>query len=323
MADAYSNLINEMNGCIRWLLLEAAVRMKLFDVTEKWVTDEDISHCLGTNISKTALYLDALVSCGYLRKFCGQYRNSDLSEKYLKSGQELYQGSLLLSLGERRLKNLDNIPLFLKENGGQKLNLADENIWKNSIDTLIPFQRAVSENVADILDSLNGAESFRDVLDLGGGPCLILEEFLKRHEGINLTLLDLPPVADLAEGFSPACKYIKGSYSHIDFGGEYDLIWASRSLYYADDINNIASKAFSALKKGGYFISLHEGLYNERTEPYEVILGRVGVAMNGSDVSFSRGEIENALTGAGFKLLSVQTVTSIGGVADMITAVKI
>lgn len=324
MQNNYNTLINEMNGVIRWRLLEYAIGIRLFDMMSVWKTSKDISFSLQTDSLKTGIYLDALVSCGYLIKYCGKYKNADISEKYLITKSRMYQGNLVLSLASRRLKGFDSVHALLQKGAEPSVHLSDENVWEEAFRGLIPFQRAIADKVLSLLEALDGIEAFSKMLDLGGGPGCIGQAIVSKYKNMSLALLDLPKVIQLAKENteSSGIEYVAGDYSSVDMGGGYDLIWASRSLYYAKDVKKLISTAAEALKTGGYLITLHEGLYNERTEPQEIVLNRIGPALNGSDVSFSRCYLEWVIHESGLKNVSVVSTQEFGGNADIITARK-
>lgn len=325
MTEGISLLLNEMNGAVRWLLTEAAIRMGIFDELSEWKNAEDIAINLETDAEKTALFLDALSSCGYLEKYCGRYINTDMSTEYLVTSSPFYQGEVVLSLAERRLTGLDDIPALLRNETPPVMPLKDEKVWESALNNLVPYQKALGKEAARLVRGLEGSENFTSVLDLGGGPGFFGQAVAAELPGVKLTLFDLPRVIKLAEEKSENkdIRYIAGDYSEADFGTGYDLIWASRSLYYAKDLTALLKRASDALKPGGWLITLHEGLFNEKTGPAEVILNRIGVAMGGSDVSFQRGEMEKAAADAGLRVVSVKTGDFLGGISDLMTARKI
>jgi len=319
----YSTFINEVNGKIRWHIINYAIENKVFDLMIEWKIASEISDLLDTDVGNTALFLDALVACGYLEKFSGRYRNSKFSNDCLISSNESYQGDVFISLSKRRIKGIDDIGALLK-GGSTETHLSDESVWEEALNNLIPFQKFIIDDVLKYISSIEGVEDFRKILDLGGGPGFIGQGIAKRYKNMKLTLLDLPNVVKLAKKNSELdnMSYISGDYSEVDFGSGYDLIWASRSLYYAKDLNYLMKKAFDSLNSGGYMLALHEGVFSERTMPYEIIMNRIMIALNGSDVSFERGDIENAMKGAGFDIVSVTDTFELGGNSTMVMGRK-
>ena len=130
-------------------------------------------------------------------------------------------------------------------------------------------------------------------------------------------LLTLAILASIAAGI---LQY--AYYNRDELGSGYDLIIAGRSLYYADDLGRLLEKITAAMNPGAVFLCLHEGLCNERTGPAEVVLSRIGVALRGSDVSFERGELEEALCAAGLHIQALHNLDELGGNADLIVGVK-
>jgi len=319
----YVTLLNEMNGYIRWQLISSAIKHHVFDHIKEWTVAGTVAGKLGGRTDRTEIFLDALVSCGYLEKCCGRYRNSSLSARYLVSDSEKYQGRLVLSLASRRLYGLDDIMSLIAAKDAAVFNLGNEPVWTESFENLIPFQKMVGLNAVETVVSLEGLNTDGRFLDLGGGPGFIGISILDTFPSMSMTLFDLPSVIEMAQKIhGDRISYISGSYSKDDIGSGYDLIWASRSLYYADDLHALLCKIAGALNAGGYFISVHEGLYNEKTQPQEVIISRLGVALSGSDVSFGRGEIEDAVSESGLTIVGSRISGDSGGEADVIIARK-
>jgi len=103
-------------------------------------------------------------------------------------------------------------------------------------------------------------EEGAQVLDLGCGTGLELDEYFAINPTVNITGVDLAPgmLAALKKKFpDKALSLIQGSYFDVPFGEEeYDAAVSVESLHHFTKEEKIPlyQKLFHALKPGGYFI---------------------------------------------------------------------
>lgn len=321
-------LLDEINGYVRWSLLHGAVELQLFDHLRDWAGAGEVAARLDADQRRTALLLDGLTACGYLRKFCGQYMNAATTDRYLVSDADLYQGRVFMALSRLRLQGLDRLPELLRGEDRRTLRLEAEDLWAQAAEHLADFQKLIAPRIASLVSALPNADRFRRLLDLGGGPGGVGLGLLQAFPELEGTLFDLPAVIEQARRQAAAMQlaqrlqFLAGDYNRDDLGAGYDLVVAGRSLYYADDRGRLLAKIAAAMNSGGVLLCLHEGLCNERTRPAEVVLSRIGVALRGSDVSFERGELESGLLAAGLRIQCVYNLDELGGNADLIVGVK-
>ncbi len=329
MSPTPETLLNEINGPVRWHLLHYAVQVRIFDLLHDWTAAARIADQLNTDAQRTALYLDGLVACGYLHKFMARYRNTGMAERYLVSDGEQYQGRVFLALSRMRLQHLDRLQELLQPETHDLFRLADETVWAQAAAHLTDFQKAIAPHILARLHAMAHISECRDLIDLGGGPGYIGFTVLQVFTHMRGVLFDLPAVVEqarrLAEAMQlepPRVRFRAGDYNRDSLGGGYDLVIAGRSLYYAHDIAALMRAIAASMNPKGILLCMHEGLYNERTAPPEVVLSRIGVALRGSDVSFERGELENAITGAGLRIEALHNLDALGGNTDLIVGVR-
>lgn len=321
-------LLDEINGYVRWSLLHCALHLQLFDHLRDWTQADAVAARLDTNGRRTGLLLDGLTACGYLKKFCGRYINAETASRYLVSDADLYQGRVFLAMSRLRLQGLDRLPDLLRAQDDRSVRLEAENLWAQATDHLADFQKLIGPRIANLLSALPNVATLRRMLDLGGGPGgvgLTLLQAFPRLQGI---LFDLPAVIAKARqqaaamGLSQRMHFLAGDYNRDDLGSGYDLVIAGRSLYYAADPGRLLEKIAAAMNPGAVLLCLHEGLSNERTQPAQVVLSRIGVALQGSDVSFERGQLESGLHAAGLRIQALYNLDDLGGNADLLVGVK-
>lgn len=114
----------------------------------------------------------------------------------------------------------------------------------------------VARGLVPLLD-LEGA---RDLLDLGGGPAVYAMLLAERWPALRVTVLDLPPVAEVAReliaeaGVSDRVTVRGADLLTQDYGeAEYDAVLLSGVLHQMAEgsIRSILQRAYTALRPGG------------------------------------------------------------------------
>jgi SAM-dependent methyltransferase len=298
--------------------------LRIFDHLKTWATATDVARRLEIHAGKTALFLDSLTACGYVRKFCGRFRNSQMANQYLFSGSGQYQGRVFKAMSHMRLQGLDRLADLLRGDDPESFRLQDESVWSRAAEHLLDFQKSISPFIIDRLHALKDMSDRNSLLDLGGGPGYVGFAVLKEFPHMKGTLFDLPQVAEKARANAaamnllPRVRIIGGDYNKDGLGRGYDLVIAGRCLYYGDRLDCLMKRIAESMNKGGILFCMHEGLFNERTAPGDVVISRIGVALRGADVSFERGEMENAMAHAGLEILSIHNSDDPGGNTDLI-----
>ncbi|NDV18467.1 methyltransferase [Pseudodesulfovibrio sp. JC047] len=301
-----------MLGPTRLAVLDAALDMGMADILTDTHDLSDIATALKVKAGTSNLiaFLDAMTALGLATKKNGRYRNTEFAERYMRTTSPTELVGLVKNLSRMQSRNLDRIPELVRQGPPavqQQDRLEKEALWKKSVHHLASFHKAgMAEQVADTVSSLPEFPSMRRMLDIGCGPGIMCMAILKRHPSLTGVLCDLPAVIEVAKteiaatDLASRITTIEGDYNEVDFGSGYDLIWASQTLYYARDLTALLARAHDALRPGGLFISVHEGLTHERTQPAGIILSRLSLALEGQDVSFEQGEINAKLLEVGF-----------------------
>lgn len=323
-----------MIGPIRHAVLESAFKMNMADILADHQNPKAIAKALNLETDETNLiyFLDAMASMGFAVKEDGTYSNTDFAEAYMRKESPTYLGGLVENLTRMQHRNLNRIPELIRT-GPPKVESQDrlekEEKWKESVHHLASYHKAgMANDVADLVSSLPEFPSMQNMLDLGCGPGIMCMTIVQRHPSLKGVLCDLPTVMDVAREeiaehkLESRVSTIDGDYNDTDFGKGYDLIWASHTLYYARDLSTLLSRAYEALNPGGVFISFHEGLTCEQTQPTDMILSRLSLALEGQDVSFNQGEIASHLLKVGFSSIEIRTLEMPMGPMDLIIARK-
>ncbi len=305
---------------VRLVLLQLAIDLELPDILQDTGDPAGIAARLAekdqlqaqhtVDEHRLAYVLDALAAAGLLYKQNGAYANTPLAETYLRKNSPAYLGGMIAMLRAMQHRNLTQIkPLLYGEQPQvrEQNALRGEDHWRHSLRGLIQYQKAgAAEALAGVAASLPGAAGFRRMLDLGCGPGITALRILQKLPELRVVLCDFPNVLDMARteaesaGLAARVDSLPGDYNQADFGQGYDLVWACQSLYYARDLSHFLKKIHDALRPGGFFVSIHEGICAEGTQPSQLVLSRLSLALEGQDVSFSAGQIAAAAVAAGF-----------------------
>ena len=301
-----ATLFDLMNAAPRWQLIEVGLKLKIYDRLPEPRSAEDLAADLDLDAGRLALVLDALCALGTLAKKNGLYSPTVDGATYLSADSPLSLRPMLSWLPW--LRHLDIGALLRSKDAPPALDMADPTFWAQAVASLRAFHRAmgVTEMIA-CLESLPTWSGARRFLDMGAGSEVLSLTVAERRPDMAVTLLDLPPPAEritkaLAEAGPAGSRVtvITGDYNEVALGDGYDVIWASMTLYYARDLDAVLTKARRALAPGGVFVSLHEGLSAERTQPESHVVGRLAPALRGQDLSFEAGQIAAAMKRAGF-----------------------
>lgn len=322
---------------VRMALLNLALELELPDILANTHSLPDIAACLKKNCgrpadeSRLANLMNGMAAAGLACKKDGTYSNSHFAQEYLRKESPVFLGDLVASLTGMQHRNLACLRerLFAGEPdaaaGGIKpeTKLRDEGHWKRSLAGLAAYQKAgAADALARLIAELPGAEQFSSMLDLGCGPGITALRAAALLPKLHVTLCDFSAVLDTARaeaeasGMAGRIGLRPGDFNTVELGHGYDLVWACQSLYYATDLHAFLTRVCAALRPGGLFVSVHEGV-REGVSPAVLVLSRLSLAMEGQDVSLRHGQMATAAASAGLERIRVQSIPMLFGEADM------
>lgn len=300
-----TNLFDVIEGPIRFGLLKWAIEEGVFDLCQSTQTPKRVAGRIGADEGRVAVALQTLTSAGYLRHLDGGYETHQDYAPYLIRGAEQCFVQTFLDLSQARHAGLAELGALI---GGQQINGSppkfDADHWQRMQISLQSFHRAVAaEHMLKALETLPEWAGAKTVLDVGGGSFELAQAILAKYPAFRITVYDIPEMVDsLGQPSHDAISVQSGSYN--DPGtfpdGLFDVIWCSMSLYFASDglaevIGNLAQK----VAPGGVFVSFHEDLTEDRCQPARHVVGRSLPAISGKNLSFSNGEVSDAMKHAG------------------------
>ena len=314
-------------------LLRAGLSLGIFNVLGTWRTAEEAAAELNADGENTRFFLDALTNIGLIEKTGKRYRNSSLAKHYLSSDSELYLGPLFemiqrmsidpLEHLEERVRNGPLLPEAREESASQSL-------WVESARASAPWVLGeMGSRAARMVSKLPGFAGFKKMLDMGGGHGLFAIYIVRAGETLEAVVFDRAPVVALASEFIASydmgqrVSVMAGDYLTDGFGRGYDLVWASATLNSAkNDLEALFSKIHNALEPNGYFISLHDGMIREQTQPDMILEWLGGLISSGQDFRFEQGELADAMLRCGFRSVLSRSIQTPIGVMDLDIARK-
>jgi predicted nicotinamide N-methyase len=154
----------------------------------------------------------------------------------------------------------------------------------------------------------------RKMLDLGGGSAAYSIVATKTFPGLKAIVLDLPPVAIVAQEYIAAndagdrVTTLPGDFTRTPFPQGVDVVVMASNLpqYEPDLIRLVVGKAFNALVAGGEMHLIGETLHDDRRGPLSAALWGLNEAVYGSTgVAHTESEVKSYLQGAGFTEVTV------------------
>lgn len=169
----------------------------------------------------------------------------------------------------------------------------------------------------------------KKLLDLGGGSGAYSIVATKTYPGLKAIVLDLPPVAVVANEYIAAndaadkVSTLPGDFTSTEFPNGVDVVVMASNLpqYEPDLIRLVVRKAFAALEPGGEMHLIGETLHDDRNGPLSAALWGLNEAVQGSTgLAHTEAEVKGYLQGAGFAGVAVHPF--VPGVLSRVTGRK-
>lgn len=147
------------------------------------------------------------------------------------------------------------------------------------------------------------------MLDLGGGSGAYSIVATKTFPGLKAVVLDLPPVAVVADeyiaanGAAERVSTLPGDFTETAFPQGVDVVVMASNLpqYEPALIRLVVAKAFEALVPGGEMHLIGETLHDDRNGPVSAALWGLNEAIqNSTGLAHTESEVKEYLQGAGF-----------------------
>jgi SAM-dependent methyltransferase len=239
----------------------AGTELKVFDALAPGpLTAEEVAAACGSAAGPTALLLDALAACGYLRFAGGRFDLTRRARSWLlATNSPSVRDKLLLQVAEWRW--LETLEEFVRS--GKPLEFHG---------SMTADERDLYHRGMRALAGVAGAEAARKIplprgarrmLDIGGSHGHFAAEICRRHPALAAEVMDLPDAIEAAapllaaEALGERLTHRPGDAATADLGSEqYDLVLASNLAHHLDEAQNLdlARRVTRSLKPGGAFV---------------------------------------------------------------------
>ncbi len=319
-------------GLEKGYLLFTAMELEVFDHFEKSKTAREISNELNLDADLTVKFLNSLVSVGLLIKEKSLYCNTALVAAYLVKGVPFSQGNLLNLMKKTKHERWTNLSKFLQKvpiQTGMKTNA----IFDRSF-TLAMAEGAMRgglHSTIEIIYSLPEFKNARKFLDLGGGHGLYAIGACQVNPKLQGFVFDLPPVIEVAREYineydmNDNVHTISGDLAKDDWGADYDIIFASDSLYKPrESILSVLKKIRDGLSQKGIFICKHWAMSEDRTTPATTVLWDLTLSLmrNPAFYTYSNEEFSDILKESGFSKIELFDISTPSKPSKIIVARK-
>ena len=289
--------------------LVAAVELEVFNkIKQGFDTAEKIAESLNTKTKGVERLLNACVALGFIEKEEEQYKNTQLSERFLVKESPDYYGDFIImtdKITERWDSLTENI-------------LKGETPKEQSTNFEDPlFTRAMHNNSlgpAKVLAEKLDFSKYNNLLDLGGGSGAFSIELTNKCPNLKATVYELENVCKTVEeyieklGNPEKVKTKIGDFLTDELPEGYDIVLLSQILHShsINDCKKLIKKIYDILPNDGLII-INDFLLNpDKTGPVFPVLFSITMFLASSEGSaYTKEEITSWLKEGNFKDIEI------------------
>jgi ubiquinone/menaquinone biosynthesis C-methylase UbiE len=293
------------------LILEAAIRNRVFDVLDKQpLTLEELARETKASIRGLRAICNALVGFKFLARDGDRYTLTPESSAFLVSTKPAYHGGLLNHcsrqlisawLGLADIVKTGAPPRHVENEGEGAAFFAQfvEEIFNMSAGAAL----ALGDSMADRLSRP------ARVLDIAAGSGVWGIMLAKNRSSVSITAVDWPEVIPVTKrvaarhGVADRLKCIEGDLLKVDFGSGFDLATLGHILHSEGPVRSaqLLKKVHASLAPGGTIAIAEFVPDDDRQGPLMPLIFAVNMVVNTTHGdTFTMKEISGWLTAAGF-----------------------
>jgi 3-hydroxy-5-methyl-1-naphthoate 3-O-methyltransferase len=298
-------------GYVPTLVLEAAIRNRVFDVLDKGpMTVPEVATATGASVRGLTAIMNALVGLNFLAKDAQEaYSLTPESAAFLVSTKPSFQGGFLRHASSQLIpKWLGINEVVATGKPAQSVNQegAGSDFFKEFVVDIFPMSYPSAQTLAQSLN-LNGQPT--SVLDLAAGSGVWGIALAQSSPHVSVTAVDWPDVIPTTQktvarfNLDDRFTFVEGDLLSADFGTSHNVATLGHILHSEGETRSreLLAKVFQSLAPGGT-IAIAEFLVNaDRTGPINGLFFAVNMLVNtDTGNTFSFEEISAWLTEAGF-----------------------
>jgi SAM-dependent methyltransferase len=314
------------------LILEAAVRHRVFDVLDKGPrTIEQLRAETGASVRGLRAVLNALVGLELLsRDGEGRYALTPESATYLVRGKPDYRGGMVQHTSTQLLPKWMQLSEIVRTGKpAARVNREEEGeaFFQHFVEDLFPFNHAAAQALAAAVGVDEATKPVR-VLDLAAGSGVWGIVLAQKSPHVRVTAVDWPGVLTVTrrvaerQGVAERFQFVAGDLHEADFSSGHDIAVFGHILHSegAARSRRLLQKTFAALAPGGTAVIAEFLAQDDRMGPPQALIFGVNMLVNTDEGDvFSVEEIRRWLEEAGFR--NVRTIES-PGPSPLILATK-
>jgi ubiquinone/menaquinone biosynthesis C-methylase UbiE len=293
------------------LVLEAAIRNRVFDVLDKGpMTVPEVATATGASVRGLTAIMNVLVGLNFLAKDAHEaYSLTPESAAFLVSTKPSFQGGILRHASSQLIPKwlaINEVVATGKPAASVNQQGEGSDFFKEFVVDIFPMSYPSAQALAKSLN-LDGQPT--SVLDLAAGSGVWGIAIAQASPNVHVTAVDWPDVIpttqktvarfNLADRFS----YVLGDLLSVDFGTNHNVATLGHILHSEGEARSrkLLAKVFQSLAPGGT-IAIAEFLVNaDRTGPVGSLFFAVNMLVNTDEGgTYSFEEISAWLTEAGF-----------------------
>ncbi|HNN95565.1 MAG TPA: methyltransferase [Pseudomonadota bacterium] len=310
--------VDTVSCVLRARAIIEANRLGVFQALESGpLTAEEVAAQKGLSLDGTRALLAALVACDYLKERGGRFENGRWVTKWiLDSGMGLGH---FLGVQENVWDRASTLGECVRT--GRPVKNPHEALGAEAQREAEVYVRGMKQMSQFLIPHMEQAITLpagaRRLLDLGGSHGDYARALVRRHPGLQATVLDLEGVAIAAEkisrqlGDTPPVEYKAGNLLADDLGTSWDaaLMISVLHVFNTDQARLIFKKVAAALAPGGVFAILdHMRGVSRGRDSVVAMMGLNWLTLGGR--SYTLDEVTELLTTAGFSKVTVRKLSA-------------
>lgn len=294
------------------LILEAAVRLKLFDaLDERPMALPDVATKTGTSTRGLRAVLNALVGLGLLDKFGDLYALTDESAAYLVSASPDYQGYMCKHVSGHLLPRWSKLTEVVRT--GKPAGVVNEqadgaDYFREFVEDIFPMSYDAARALADHL-GVAGAAGPVSVVDLAAGSGVWGVAIAEASSRVRVTAVDWPAVIPVTRriaakhGVADRFTFVEGDVLSADLGSGHQVATLGHLIHSEGETRSrqLLAKTFDALAPGGTVVIAEFLANDDRTGPPGALIFAVTMLVNTDEGdTYTFAEMAGWLRDAGF-----------------------
>jgi len=253
----------DLVGGLAFRTLLVAIKLGIMEaIGEDSLPSNEVARLISADARATGLLLEALEALGYVEKKHGQYRNTDMTLKWILGLSPNGIAGMVPGI-EGILDRWQYLDETIRQ--GRPSMTAWEwfdqqpGRWKD-YQAIMMGMAGVSAK--EIVSRVKLPSTVKRLIDLGGGHGLYSIEFCRKYPSLSATVFDWPQAKDVAietissQGMTERVVFKEGDLWEDDYGSDYDVALLSQIVHmYSPEKNvQLLAKVRNALAPNGQVV---------------------------------------------------------------------